>query len=85
MPNEEDKQIIIPNKCVQITPDNRHFVWLADGNTARRRFIAVGSLADYGIIVENGLAEGDRLIVEGSTKISEGMKIVTSDELQVTR
>ena len=73
--NEEDKQIIIPNKCVQISPDNRHFVWLADGNTARRRFIDVGSLADYGIIVENGLTEGDILIVEGGTKISEGMQI----------
>ena len=73
--NEADKQIIIPNKCVQIAPDNRHFVWLADGNTARRRFITVGSLADYGIVVENGLTEGDRLIVEGSAKISEGMQI----------
>ena len=83
--NEEDKQIIIPNKCVQISPDNRHFVWMADGNIARRRFITVGSLADFGIVVENGLTEGDRLIVEGSAKISEGMKIVTSDALQVTR
>ena len=73
--NGDDKKIIIPNKSVQISPDNRQFVWLADGNTARRRFIAVGSFADYGIIVENGLTEGDRLIVEGSNKISEGMQI----------
>ena len=74
--NGEDKKIIIPNKCVQISPDNRHFVWLTDGNTARRRFVTVGSLADYGIVVENGLTEGDRLIVEGSNKISEGMKVI---------
>ena len=73
------KQIIIPNKCVQISSDNRQFVWLADGNTATRRFIAVGPLSDYGVIVENGLAESDRLIVEGCNKISEGMKIKISD------
>ena len=72
---EEDNKIIIPNKSVQISPDNRHFVWLANGTAATRRFITVGSLSDYGIIVENGLTEGDRLIVEGTNKVSEGMKI----------
>ena len=72
---EDNKQIIIPNRSVQIAPDNQKYVWLADGNTAKRRFITVGSLSDYGIIVESGLAAGDKLIVEGFTKISEGMKI----------
>jgi len=73
------QQIVIPNRSVQISPDNKKFVWLADGNTAKRRFITVGSLSDYGVIVESGLSEGDRLIVEGYTKISEGMKIVIND------
>ena len=69
------EKIIIPNKSVQIAPDNQKFVWIADGNTAKRRFITVGALSNYGIIVENGLTTGDRLIVEGGTKISEGMKV----------
>ena len=69
------KKIIIPNKSVQIAPDNRKFVWLADGNTAKRRFITVGALSDYGIIVEDGLTKGDRLIVEGGSKVSEGMSL----------
>jgi len=73
--NNNDKQIIIPNKCVQISPDNKQFVWLADGNIAKRRFVTVGSLSDYGIIIESGLSEGDKLIVEGFDKISEGMQI----------
>ena len=65
----------ISNKSVQISPDNSRFVWLADGDTAKRRFITVSSLSDYGVVVENGLSEGDKLIVEGFQKISEGMKI----------
>ena len=73
--DNSNRQIIIPNKCVQISPDNKPFVWLADGNTAKRRFVTVGSLSDYGIIIENGLSEGDKLIVEGFDKISEGMQI----------
>ena len=72
---DNDKQIIIPNKCVRISPDNKQFVWLADGNTAKRRFVTAGSLSDYGIIIESGLSEGDKLIVEGFNKISEGMQI----------
>jgi hypothetical protein len=50
-------------------------VWLADGNIAKRHFITIGSLSDYGIIVENGLSEGDKVIVDGYNKISEGMQI----------
>jgi len=73
--NVEDKKVMIPNKSIQISPDNKKFVWLAEGNNATRRFITVGSLSDYGVIVEKGLSAGDRLIVEGSNKISEGMKI----------
>lgn len=74
--DSNDKKIIIPNKSVQISPDNRRFVWLADDNTARRQFITVGSLSDYGIIVENGLSEGNKVIVDGHNKISEGMQII---------
>ena len=73
--NENDKKIIIPNRAVQISHDNRQFVWLADGNTATRRFITVGSFSNSGVTVENGLSNGDKLIVEGYQKVSEGMKI----------
>jgi len=77
--NDDDKQIIIPNRIVQISHDNRQFVWLAneenDNNIATRRFITTGSLSNAGVVVENGIAEGDRLIVEGYRKVSEGMKI----------
>jgi RND family efflux transporter MFP subunit len=73
--DNNDKKIIVPNKSVQTSPDNKHFVWLADGNIAKRHFITIGSLSDYGIIVESGLSEGDKVIVDGYNKISEGMQI----------
>ena len=73
-PNNTES-IIIPNRTVQVSHDNRQFVWLTDGEIANRRFITVGSLSNLGVIVENGLSEGDKLIVEGYQKVSEGMKI----------
>jgi len=73
--SDKTKSIVIPNRSVQISYDNRQFVWLTDGHTAKRQFITVGPLSNMGVIVENGLSKGDMLIVEGYQKVSEGMKI----------
>ena len=69
------QQFVVPNKAVQIASDGRHFVWLADGTTAKRAFVTVGSLTDHGITVKSGLSEGNKVITEGFNKVSEGMRI----------
>jgi len=68
-------RIIVPNQSVQIAPDGSRFVWLAAGDSAQRRAITTGALTDTGITVDSGLTAGDKLIVEGFQKISEGMKV----------
>jgi hypothetical protein len=50
-------------------------VWLADNNTAKCRIVQTGALSDYGITIIDGLTLGEKLIVEGYQKVSEGMKI----------
>lgn len=67
--------IVVPGSVIQISPDGRRYVWLAEGNTAKRRYVTTGRLHDEGIVIDAGLSEGDRLIVEGFQKISEGMRI----------
>lgn len=71
----DSHKIVIPNKAVMSTPEGQRFVWLGDEMVARRRFITIGSLTDYGVTVETGLSEGDKVITEGYHKISEGMHI----------
>jgi RND family efflux transporter MFP subunit len=66
---------VVPNRAIQISPDDRRFVWLVDGDVARRRFVKTGELANNGIVVAEGLSAGDKIIVEGFQKVSEGMKI----------
>jgi len=73
--NSDQQQFIVPNKAVQINAEGKHFVWLADGNIAKRAFVTVGQLTDFGITVESGLSEGDQVITAGSEKVSEGMQI----------
>ena len=71
----ESAKITVPNRTIQISADGRQFVWFADGNTAKRRFVKTDGMNDDGIVVVDGLSTGDKLIVEGFQKISEGMKI----------
>ena len=68
-------KITVPNRAIQISADGKQFVWLADGNIAKRRFVKTDGMNDDGIVVADGLSTGDKLIVEGFQKVSEGMKI----------
>ena len=67
--------IVVPNRSIQISSDNRQYVWLAEGGVARRHFVKTGGITDNGIIVTEGLSAGDKLIVEGFQKVSDGMKV----------
>jgi RND family efflux transporter MFP subunit len=66
---------VVPNRAIRIATDGQRFVWIDDGNTARRRFVKTGDLTDSGIIVTEGLSADDRILVEGFQKVSEGVKI----------
>ena len=67
--------IVVPNGVVQIAHDGNHFVWIVEKNTAKRRFVTIGDLTDYGVMITEGLSAGEQVIVEGYTKVSENMNV----------
>lgn len=71
-----DTRIVIPNSIVQVDYDGSYFVWLSHEGKAEKRPVTIGALAGNGVIVENGLSVGDKVIVEGASKVSENMKVV---------
>ena len=77
--NAKTEEIIVPNQTIQIAADGSRYVWLADGDVAKRQFVKIGGLNDNGIVVAEGLSVGDKIIVEGFQKISEGMRIVAKN------
>ena len=68
--------IVIPNSCVQIDYAGQAFVWLVRNGMATKRIITVGGLTENGSLVTNGLDGGEKLIVEGSQKVSEGSNVI---------
>jgi RND family efflux transporter MFP subunit len=71
----EQAGIVVPNRAIQIAPDGKKYVWLSDNDLARRQFITTGDLTNSGIVVSEGLSIGDKIIIEGFQKISEGTLI----------
>ena len=68
------KGIIIPANAVLINQEGK-FVWVVEDDRATRRKITLSGYSGNGVIVDDGLMTGDKVIVEGYQKVSEGMKV----------
>lgn len=67
---------VIPSGCVLLETDNSRFVWVvSDEHKAQRRKVVTGDYVKGGVAILGGLEEGDKVIVEGYQKVSEGMKV----------
>ena len=66
--------IVVPQGAVMVEESGK-FVWLSDGSKAIKRNVTVGGVNDVGVIITGGLNIGDKIIVEGQNKVSDGTKI----------
>lgn len=75
MTREGGKAVVIPARVVR-TDMNGRYVWTVDG-TGRvcKKYVTVGGFSGEGVMIKEGLQEGDRLITEGSYKVSTGMEV----------
>ncbi|MBQ5532630.1 MAG: hypothetical protein IIU04_03710, partial [Bacteroidales bacterium] len=54
-----------------VTTRRREFVWLCIDGKAHKTFVRTGGFTANGVRVTEGLKPGDRIITDGSQKISE--------------
>lgn len=67
-----NQTITVPLRSVQQGADGHQFVWVIKDNKAYRQPVEVGQALGDRIIILSGLNEGDKIIVEGYQKVSEG-------------
>lgn len=65
-------QCVIPANIVQLDEENNSFVWVEQDGKAGKRIIRCGAFTANGVIVEAGVEDGTRIIVEGQQKVCEG-------------
>ena len=72
-------RIIVPQKAVQIDQQGHFVMTVAEGDVVLRRNIEVGIRVRDQWSVQHGLAEGDRIIVDGLQTLREGMSLNIQD------
>ena len=65
---------IIPASCVRTDNEGR-YVWTVTDGLVEKYHITVEGYSGGGVVVTNGLPEGAAIIIEGSRKVSSGMKV----------
>lgn len=71
-----DPVIIVPQKSVKIGANGKKHVWVIDAdNKARQREVTTGTAFENKWVIENGLKQGERLIVEGTMTLADGQRV----------
>ena len=68
-------QMSVPITAVQQNAQGKKFVWAVKDGKAHRSIVTVGRASGNRIAIEEGLTEGDVIIVEGYQKLSEGVEV----------
>ncbi len=69
-----DSTLVVPVSALRTGVDGR-YVWCVNDGTVFKRFVETGAYSGDGVVISEGLREGDLLIVEGGRKVSSGMKV----------
>ena len=67
--------VALPANVILIDTDNRTFVWTAVGGKAHKTYVEVGESVGSRVVINSGISAGDKVIVSGQQKVSEGTKI----------
>jgi membrane fusion protein (multidrug efflux system) len=74
----KEKAIVIPYKAVTEML-GEFFVYALDGDKATQKKIVLGKQVGRNVIVREGLAEGDRIAVEGVQNLREGSTVAIAE------
>jgi membrane fusion protein (multidrug efflux system) len=72
---ERPNALLLPQRAVQILQD-KHYVWIVDSEgRAQQRDVKMGQQQGSDWVVEEGLAPGDVVVVDGTQKLKPGMPV----------
>ena len=72
-------RIIVPASALLSGTEGR-YLWLVKDGKAVRQTVKTGGFAGKGVVITEGLEEGDLVIVRGYQKVSSGMEVKTEED-----
>jgi multidrug efflux system membrane fusion protein len=70
-----DQAIVVPAQTVMQGPQGAYIYVIKPDDTVERRPVQVASTQDNLAVVEKGLAHGERVVVDGQYRLTEGVKV----------
>ena len=70
-----DRNVVIPSSAVRGDRNGRYVWTVTSSETVAKKYISTGGFSGNGIVVSEGLEEGDRVITQGMSKVSTGMRV----------
>jgi multidrug efflux system membrane fusion protein len=67
--------VVIPSSAVQQGQNGAFVFVVKDDNTAEVRLIRTGITADKDVVVESGLREGEKVVLEGQLRLRPGIRV----------
>jgi membrane fusion protein (multidrug efflux system) len=72
---ERPNALLLPQRAVQVLQD-KNYVWIVDhAGTAQQRDVKMGQQQGNDWVVEEGLAPGDVVVVDGTQKLKPGLPV----------
>lgn len=66
---------VLPANIIQLGEGNQNFVWVNNGGKAEKRIVQCGDFTSDGIIILDGIKDGDMIITEGQQKVCENTPV----------
>ncbi|GLK73577.1 efflux RND transporter periplasmic adaptor subunit [Ancylobacter dichloromethanicus] len=70
--------LTVPSDAVQRGPDGPYVYVVADADTVAAAPVKVGQIADHVAVIEDGLAEGQQVVVRGQYRLAPGARVAPS-------
>ena len=81
---EKSNVIVIPDDALD-REGQIEFVWIIDDKyRAYRKRVITGAKSESGVEIVSGLQEGDRIVISGQLRLSDGVKVKLLNEAQPT-
>jgi multidrug efflux system membrane fusion protein len=67
--------VVVPTQAVQTGQDGVFVYIVKDDNTVDSRPVIVGARVDQEVVIEKGLAQGEKVVTEGTLRLVPGSRI----------
>lgn len=69
-----EDEVVMPTDSL-VTKDDKYYAFVVNGDTVERREVTVGKSVDSVTQILSGVSEGETVVTEGQTSLSDGAKI----------